>query len=133
MTYSSDEFEIESLNEMFPDLNASDDQQSLPLEMAGNFGQGSLLRHPPAYTDTHLCAMFIDYKCRHCDHHTLAPQNYAVRRISNNRSQCIDYQVITWDQMHLFDHLPRYKYHYQHHADFCNECLPSDYEREEIP
>lgn len=125
MTHSSDEFG-ESLEEMFPDL---DDSPSL--EMAGNFGQGSLIRKTPRYTDTHLCAMFLDLKCTSCGTHSLAPQHYAVRRISHTRSQCISYEKILPHELTQYDHLPHYKYHYQMIAPFCGECLSPAYERTE--
>jgi hypothetical protein len=131
MTHSSDEFG-DSLEDLFPNL-ASDSNDMPDLEQVGDFASGSGFRQtPPAYTDTHLCAMFIDYHCRACGSHTLAPQNYAIRRISNGRNQCIDYQAIAFDRLGFFDHLPRYKYHYQHHSDFCQECLSSDFFREEM-
>lgn len=120
MSHSHDEFGAPSLEEMFSDLPEPE-----YADLTG-FGPGSTFAQVTTSTDTHLCVMFDEYTCSRCHKVTLAPNQYAVRKLHHTRNQCIEYQAVPADMLHLFDHLPKLRYYYHHHSTFCIHCIDSE-------
>lgn len=120
MSFPSDEFGFISFDDLSSSIEGVD---LLDIEAKGDFSGGLLHCSAKAkFTDTHLVALFTDYKCA-CGQTNSVGNGYAIRRVHHSRNECIEYQSIMPSAIPQYDDLPRDVHTYELTSPFCMSCI----------